>query len=1103
MSKDRSQFPRHDAPDSAKLRAFTVSNEAELCVKVAKAAKLGTFWFNLETGDSYYSQNYRHLLGLAPDAQIPSPLAHHAHWVFPKDKDRVLSAWRRFLQTPHASPLEEEYRVLRPDGSIIWVLEKCHLTWRDSPAGPVATQGAGLLISITATKNMDSRLRIKRERLEAALAASGTGTYRWNILTHKLVCDDSLERLLGLLPGERLQSITDALNLVHPDDRPEVSDAVNKAATEGTSMNIQFRIIRPDGEVIWLLSKGQPVLNKQGQPIYMIGACMDITDRKRMTELLEKEIDARELEHRRLLTVLEALPVGVFITDAKGKIVQANKACREIWGNPTLPPNPAEYAAAFKGWHRDSKEPILPQEWGLAKVLFQGSQEFAEEIEIEVDDTRKTILYHAVPFFDSNGQILGAVAVNIDISQRRALEDKLRFLAELVESSRDSIISLSLDGLITSWNEGAEHLYGYKKDEVLGVHSSILAPSPAKNEVQKLLNRMRQGQQIAPQEALRVRKDSRKIWVAYTLSPIYDTQGQTTGASVIARDITERRRAEEERALLAVIVETSTDAIISTDLEWNITSWNKAAEQLYGYRIAEAIGSDFIVKKLVPPDREDELHSLRKKLLQGEQPPPFDTIRRTKDGKLIDVSLSCAPIRDKQNRISGIAYISRDITERKRMEEQLQHDVFHDRLTGLANRTLFIDRLKHVIERAHRYGEYYAVFVLDIDNFKLINDTMGHLVGDLLLQGFSRRVEKVLRPVDTLARFGGDEFTLILEEVGNQDIVIHIAERIQATLKTPFQLENQEIRIGSSVGITMGDRHYNQPDEVLRDADLALYEAKRRGKSQYVVFDARMRHEKAARQHLENELRAAIENHKISIEYQPIVNLKTHRVMGCEALARWHHSVMGQIDTKEFIDIAEANGFIDQLDCFVMENSVRSLADWLQHPAIPADFYLSVNISSKKFYSQNLHAFLAHLLKTYNLPSKHLRLEVSPELILKRLQIAQAILERLHTMGIHVCLDNFDMEHASLSFLRKLPIDVLKIDCSYTQNLTTNMQNREIMRSILQFAKLLKVEPIAEYADTKDQLDQIRDLGFRQAQGFALHHPLKHRDMTKLIAGVT
>lgn len=1104
MPKNRSQFPLPVTNNSqSQVKTSTTCDEAELCRQVSKAAELGTFWFNLETKESYYSPHYRALLGLAPDAPLPSPPEHYAQWIFPVDRERVAAAWRRFVQEPQDRPFEEEYRALRPDGTVIWVMEKCSLTWRETGGQPVPVSGLGLLISINATKNVNSRLRIKRERLEAALAASGTGTFRWNITTQKIICDESLERLLSVPPGERLTNIREAVKLVHPADRSMVIEAFTRAANEGAPVNVQFRVPRPDAGSAWLMAKGQPILNKSGQPIYMIGACMDITERKTATELFRKEAAARELEHRRLLTVLDVLPVGVFITNVKGKIVSTNKACRQIWGPPKLPDDPLDYAEAFKGWHLDTGQPILPQEWGLAKVLLQGSQEFAEEIEIEATDgSRKTILYHAVPFHDNRGNIMGAVAVNIDLSQRRAMEDKLRHLAELVESSQDSIIGLSMEGRITSWNEGAERLYGYSQEEVLGKHIRILEPSPNQDEMEKLLEQIHKGQQIEPQETIRIRKDGRKIWVSFTISPLYDTRGQLSGASVIARDITERKRADEERALLAVIVETSTDAIVSTDLDWHVTSWNKAAEQLFGYRAEEALGSDIIARQLVPPEREEELQALREKLMRGERPPPFDTVRRTKDGKTVDVSLSCAPILDKHKRISGIAYISRDITERKRMEEQLHHDAFHDRLTGLPNRTLFIDRLKHVIDRAHRFDEYYAVFVLDIDNFKLINDTMGHLVGDQLLQGFSKRVLEVLRPVDTLARFGGDEFTLILEEVGNQDIVIHIAERIQDTLKTPFILDKQEIRIGSSVGITMGDRHYNHPDEVLRDADLALYEAKRRGKSQYVVFDARMRHEKAVRQHLNNELRAAIEDNNLSIDYQPIVNLLTSRVVGCEALARWHHSVMGQIATKEFIDIAEASGFVDRLDHLVIEKAVGSLAKWLQHPAIPEDFYLSVNISSKLFYSQNLPAFLTNLLNTYGLKGKNLRLEVSEDLLLKRYQIAEAILERLQSMDIRVCLDNFSMEHASLRYLRTLPINVVKIDCSYGQELSQNQQNREVMRSILHLASILNVEPIAEYAETEEQLDQIRDLGFQRAQGFALHQPMKHREITKLIAGV-
>lgn len=1104
MPKDRSQFPQQGVTEpQPEMNSLPYADEARLYIEAANAIGLGSFLFNMETGASRYSRLYRDILGFGPDDPIPSPGEKRSPWIFPIDRERVLSAWRRYLRAPDSGLFEEEYRILRPDGAVIWVLEKCQLRWRESPEGKIPTLGTGFLISINATKNVTSRLQVKRERLEAALEASGTGTFRWNISTNKIIFDDFLERLIGFQTDQKLRHISEALALVHPDDKQAVQDALDEVKHKGHPFDVEYRVIRPDGNIVWLLGKGKPILNGDGRPIYMIGACIDISDRKQASERLQKESAARKLDHHRLIAVMEALPVGVFITDAKGKIIRTNAICREIWGNPELPHQPRNYEKFFKGWHVDSGLPVKPQEWGLAKVLKEGFPEFAEEIEIETaQGTRKTIIYHAVSFRDAQGKVFGAVAVNIDITQRREMENRLRYLADLVASSHDSIIGLSLDGTITSWNEGAEHLYGYKKEEVLGQHINILESSLTKDEMQTLLKHIRQGIHIDTQETLRKRKDGRNIWVSFTLSPILDPHGVPTGASIISRDITERKRAEKERALLAVIVETSTDAIISFDLDWRATSWNKGAERLYGYTAEEALGTDVAAKRVVPEDRKEELETLRERLLRGQLPPSFDTVRRTKSGKLIDVSLSYAPIRDEHGHITGIAAIARDITERKRMEEQLQHDAFHDRLTGLANRTLFIDRLNHVIERANRFQENYAVFVLDIDNFKLINDTLGHLAGDALLKGFSQRVQEVLRPVDTLARFGGDEFTLLLEEVSDQDIVIHIAERIQETLKTPFQLDKQEIRVGSSVGIAMGDRHYHNPDEVLRDADLALYEAKRRGKSQYVIFDAHMRHKKAARKHLEIELKTAIEANRISIAYQPIVNLMNNRIVGCEALARWRHSVMGEIVTKEFIEIAEGNGFIDKLDNYVLENAIGSLSKWLQHPAIPKDFYLCVNISAKKFYSQGFCSYLEGLLKSYGVKGKHLRLEVSEELILKRFQIAETILKRLNSIGVLVCLDNFDMGHASLNFLRKLPIDMVKIDCSYAYDLIHNTQNREIMRSILQLAKILNIEPIAEYAETEDQLKQIRNIGFRQAQGYALHQPLQHRDMTKLISGV-
>lgn len=432
----------------------------------------------------------------------------------------------------------------------------------------------------------------------------------------------------------------------------------------------------------------------------------------------------------------------------------------------------------------------------------------------------------------------------------------------------------------------------------------------------------------------------------------------------------------------------------------------------------------------------------------------------------------------------------RDVTERKQMEQQLHRSAFYDKLTGTANRALFIDRLKHVIERSHRYGESYAVLIMDMDNFKSVNDSYGHLIGDKLLAAFAQRVQQQLRPVDTCARFGGDEFILLIEEAGGAEEVQYVAERIQKALNLPFVFDGHELRIGSSMGIAMGDKRYSTTQQILRDADMALYEAKRQGKGRYLIFDEKMRTEQLTRTAVEVELSQALSRHELDVVYQPIVDLRDGQTVGCEALLRWEHPRLGEMRPSDFIPMAEKSGLINAIGAFVTEKACGDLAMWIANAKVSDDFYVSVNLSPREFFVGDLVEKTVSVLKRFALQGQNLRLEVTEGVLIERDREAAEIFRRLQALGVSICIDDFGTGYSSLSYLQALPIDVLKLDRSLIQRVRDSQTSYEIARTVLSLARALDVESIAEGVETDEQLQAIKNLGFRFAQGFGLYHPM-------------
>lgn len=537
-------------------------------------------------------------------------------------------------------------------------------------------------------------------------------------------------------------------------------------------------------------------------------------------------------------------------------------------------------------------------------------------------------------------------------------------------------------------------------------------------------------------------------------------------------------------------------ALVSEDGRW--LEVNRSLCEIVGYSEGELLGKN--IEDITHPDDRADLLVHQSRLMKT-QVAGYQIEKRYlhKLGHEVWTLLSVSRVRDRKTQTACFILQIQDITDRRRAEARLVHDAFHDELTGLPNRALFIDHLRLAIERGRRKAySQFAVLFLDLDHFKVVNDSLGHLVGDQLLVLIADKLKGCLRPGDTIARFGGDEFTILLEDVRSIDQAIHVAERIQQDLSEAFEVEGRRIFASTSIGIASSAIGYDRPEDILRDADTAMYYAKSTGGTCHQLFDTSMHARAVELLHIQNDLRAAIERDELTIEYQPIVSLDTFQVSGFEALARWNHPANGAITPSNFIPIAEETGLIIPIGEWVLRKACAQLSEW-KRSAGDAALTMSVNLSGKQFNQPDLIQTIERILEETNVDPRSLWLEITESVVIDNVDAATEMLERLRRLGVGVSIDDFGTGYSSLSSLHRFPISTLKIDGSFVSRMTGNDENTEIVRTIMSLAQNLGMDVTAEGVETIEQVTKLRMLGCARGQGYFFSRPVSAENAEKLL----
>ena len=878
--------------------------------------------------------------------------------------------------------------------------------------------------------------------------------------------------------------------VIHPDDQARVFSETDLSNETGEEVDYEYRIIAASGRVHWFHDRGCLIRDLNGNVTHRQGVIFDITDQKHADQERRKvEADLGESETRYRALFENANDI-IYVHDLEGHYLSINQAGERAFG-----------------YTRDEvlrlniSQVTTPEHLGLARAMLAEkvsgkTMQTIYEADCITKDGRVLTLEINSSVIYKDGKPVAVQGIARDITERKRTEEALRRsekeYRDLFENANDLIYTHDLNGNFTSLNRAGEKITGFSRDEALTMNiAKVVAPEFLTDAKQMIAQKLANGSATAYELEI-VAKDGRRVSLELSTRLIF-ADGKPVGVQGIGRDITGRRETESSLhsaiSLFASTFESTADGIIVVNHDREVVAYNQKFVKIWKIprEVIETknarVFADFVAEQAQDPDR---FISILERLYNDPLATSTDLIE-LKNGRIYE---RYSQPHFMEGKPVGRVCCFRDVTEREVAEEKLRHYALHDTLTDLPNRVEFMNHLSDAIERRNASpNSDFAVLFLDLDRFKIINDSLGHVVGDKFLVAIAERLKASVRPGDVVARLGGDEFTVLLNRTGNVAEVSRVAERLQAQLSAPFKIDNYEVFTTASIGIIMADDVPREPDDFLRDADTAMYRAKEAGKARYEVFDREMHAHNLNVLQLETDLRRAVERNEFEVFYQPIVDLHHGRVREFEALIRWRHPHDGLVAPDTFIQVAEETGLIIPIGRWILGEACRQTAEWQMQTGILLS--TSVNLSAKQLVHPHLVSQVREVLEETQLSARQLKLEVTESTVMENSDRSLSVLRELSAMGVMLSTDDFGTGYSSLSYLHRFPFTRLKIDRSFINKMDEDEKSAAIVKTILLLGENLGIEVVAEGIETQLQLEILRSLGCRLGQGYVFSEPIE------------
>lgn len=945
--------------------------------------------------------------------------------------------------------------------------------------------GIVIASTIEQQKQITAALQEKELLLSDSQRLAQIGSWMMDLDTGKIHWTEETYRIYGVLPIGTEITAEKFLRCIHPSDRPALQYWISECIAGKRPPDLEFRTVLPNGEIRYLLSRGNLNTTTLGKSRCAIGTVQDISARKR-------------LQTHQVRMLLEASAEAMLIINSEGVILFANRVAVEIFGY-TL--------GELIGLDVDNLAPLrirpahAQHRAGFMRAPYPRSMSASRKISAVRKDGSEFPIEVGLNPIEMDNQTVIITAIT-DISERlqreKAIIEANDLNHQIINSAQEGIIVYDVKGRFRVWNPFMEAITGITRADCLNKRACEVFPFLLDTGIPGGIQRALAGELVKhPPFPWSVPETNRSGWAHSIQAPLRDNEGRVIGVVEVVTDITEIKQAERELELAATVYKAIGEAIMVADACNRIVAVNPAFTKLTGYSEQEAVGQPTTLLK--SGQHNEKFYRAMWHSLETTGHWQGEIWNRRKNGQLYHEWLAISNIYGNDGALEQRVAMFSDITDQKLAKQAIWQQANFDALTGLPNRRLFHERLDQEIKKAHRSSQSLALMFLDLDQFKEINDTLGHDIGDLLLQEATRRLINCVRETDTVARLGGDEFTVILTELHNNPTdVERAAQSLLQAIREPFLLGYETVYISTSIGITFYPEDARLAKDLIKNADQAMYASKQQGRNRYRYFSPSMQETAQKRLLIINDLRTALANQQFTIYYQPIVELATGAIHKAEALLRWLHPTRGLVSPAEFISIAEETGLIVEIGDWVLHEAIYRCSQWQKK--YDATFQLSVNKSPVQFLNRvdSHNDWLAYLRKL-DLPEQSIVIEITEGLLLKGDPVVMERLLALRNAGVQIAIDDFGTGYSALAYLKNFDIDYLKIDQSFVSNLTHESSDMALCEAIIVMAHKLGLRVIAEGVETEAQRDLLLAAGCDYGQGYLFAKPMPAQAFENLL----